>query len=120
MSDLEKGYYDDGGSENTTLIDAGNNIVYTGCWTLGNRLVGRYKPEGYDSILDVVNSDPKWNGKLTELYADLDMTLGNLDWDYSRYKTNDDTYQEGNTNFHYLLIDLQGHNLISNYSKWNR
>ncbi len=120
LSDLEKGYYDDGGSENTTLIDAGNNIVYTGCWTLGNRLVERYKPEGYDSILDVVNSDPKWNGKLTELYADLDMTLGNLDWDYSRYKTNDDTYQEGNTNFHYLLIDLQGHNLISNYSKWNR
>ena len=120
LMDLEKGYYDDGGSENTTLIDAENNVVYTGCWTLGNRLMERYKPEGYDSILEVVNSNPKWNGKLTELYSDLEVTLGNLDLDYSRYKANDDTYQEGNTNFHYLLIDRQSHNLISNYSKWNR
>ena len=29
LVDLEKGYYDDGGSENTTLIDAENNVVYT-------------------------------------------------------------------------------------------
>ena len=81
LSGEEYAYYDDGYNysgirmdEVEYVEDADGNVVYTNIWNYepsGNNdaaLKEEYKPDGADSILDIVNNNKEWNGNLQKAY----------------------------------------------------
>ena len=117
LTNLKAGDYADG--SNISLLDAEGNLLYANFWTLDGACQEKFAPEGSEGILDLVNQDSRWNGRLSDLYAELEDVLSNIYLDELSYESYEDTYQEGNTNFCYLVVDLQNHKLSSNRQGWN-
>ena len=126
LSGEEYTYYDS--SYNTTGIrrdmveyvaDADGNIAYTNVWNYESReyndaaLVEKYKPDGADSILDIVNDNTKWKGDIKSayqyLYAALDKYNNAADAEKSL-----ETYAQGKTNLSYLFVDKKSGKVYSN------
>ncbi len=126
LSGEEYTYYDS--SYNTTGIrrdmveyvaDADGNIAYTNVWNYESReyndaaLVEKYKPDGADSILDIVNDSTKWKSDIRSayqyLYAALDKYNNAADAEKSL-----ETYAQGKTNLSYLFVDKKSGKVYSN------
>ena len=126
LSGEEYTYYDS--SYNATGIrrdmveyvaDADGNIAYTNVWNYESReyndaaLVEKYKPDGADSILDIVNDSTKWKGDIRSayqyLYAALDKYNNAADAEKSL-----ETYAQGKTNLSYLFVDKKSGKVYSN------
>lgn len=116
IQELKDGYYSDG--TDVALLDENGNIVYKDCWTYKQIWTEPYAPIGYNSMIDIANSDPKWNGRLSEMYKMMTYTLEQISYDLSNYTLKDDAYHEGNTNYTYLLVDLNAGTIKTNRSKW--
>lgn len=126
LSGEEYTYYDS--SYNATGIrrdmveyvaDADGNIAYTNVWNYESReyndaaLIEKYKPDGADSILDIVNDSTKWKGDIRSayqyLYAALDKYNNAADAEKSL-----ETYAQGKTNLSYLFVDKKSGKVYSN------
>ena len=126
LSGEEYTYYDS--SYNATGIrrdmveyvaDADGNIAYTNVWNYESReyndaaLIEKYKPDGADSILDIVNDSTKWKGDIRSayqyLYAALDKYNNAVDAEKSL-----ETYAQGKTNLSYLFVDKKSGKVYSN------
>ena len=126
LSGEEYAYYD--GSYNTTgirrdmveyIADKDGNIAYTNVWNYESReyndaaLVEKYKPDGADSILDIVNDSTKWKGDIRSayqyLYAALEKYNNAADAEKSL-----ETYAQGKTNLSYLFVDKKSGKVYSN------
>ena len=81
LSGEEYSYYDSSYSDTGIrrdsveyVADADGNIAYTNVWNYESReyndaaLVEKYKPDGADSILDIVNDSTKWKGDISTAY----------------------------------------------------
>lgn len=89
------------------------DIEYVSIWTFsGESLQEKYPPDGASDILEVVNENPKWNGRLREAYETLDLVLQK----FSDMIDNDklDQYTEGNTNLTYLYVDQKNKKIYTN------
>lgn len=75
-----------------------------------------YKPVGADSILDVVNEEPQWQGKLDDAYEALNQALaefrnvGNYDEILSQY-------EQGKTNLNYIYVNKDSGAVYTNTGK---
>ena len=62
----------------------------------------RWEPK---NILEIVNNNPEWNGKLEEAFFLLDASIGTIRSDMVNYEEMGNFWTEGNTNLTYLYAD---------------
>lgn len=82
-------------------------------------VVEEYSPVGADSLIEVVNSNPEWNGRLRQAYEALNETLNLMGSASGRIQILEQ-YREGNTNLTYLYVDTDERKLYTNKSAFNR
>ena len=101
------------------VTDADGNIVYTDVYNYessGNNdapLKEAYKPDGADSILDVVNNSEKWKGNLSKAYQYLYTALVKYN-DASYADKILKTYAQGATNINYMYVDTKSDKVYTN------
>ena len=72
---------------------------YDGTW-----MEEKYPPLGEKSIIDIVNNNPKWNGRLNEAFDMLHSTINAVFGEVSAYNELEELYQEGDTNLAYMYV----------------
>ena len=122
--DIELGYKVDLGP----IRDTHENTLYTACQANPVTPVEeKYPPEGADSLLEVLNTDASWNGRLEEAYEELNSLLSYLQYyagegsspisfgeDGNMEACFSEDYQEGNTNLTYLYADKDTETIYTN------
>ncbi|MGN1377709.1 MAG: sensor histidine kinase [Dorea sp.] len=97
------------------LQDAEGKIAYIDCWSYdGNWLEEEYQTVDGKSVLDVANENPLWNGRLNEAYDMLRYSIYRIDEELGVYSDLSTFYQEGDTNFVYLYVDLDTQQICTN------
>lgn len=101
------------------VTDADGNVVYTDVYNYessGNNdapLKEVYKPDGADSILDVVNNNKEWKGNLNKAYQYLYEALVQYS-DASYGEKILKTYASGATNVNYMYVDTKSGKVYTN------
>lgn len=101
------------------VTDADGNVVYTDVYNYessGNNdapLKEVYKPDGADSILDVVNNNKEWKGNLSKAYQYLYEALVQYS-DASYGEKILKTYASGATNVNYMYVDTKSGKAYTN------
>lgn len=101
------------------VTDADGNVVYTDVYNYessGNNdaaLKEAYKPDGADSILDVVNNSEEWKGDISKAYQYLYEALVKYN-DASYGEKILDTYAPGVTNINYMYADTKSDKVYTN------
>lgn len=101
------------------VTDADGNVVYTDVYNYessGNNdaaLKEAYKPDGADSILDVVNNSEEWKGDISKAYQYLYEALVKYN-DASYGEKILDTYASGVTNINYMYADTKSDKVYTN------
>lgn len=67
-----------------------------------------FAPAGADSILDILNEEPQWEGKLNQAFMALTDALDKVRTARSSEKMLEQHYSKGNTNLSYLLVTDPG------------
>lgn len=118
LDELQRGNYTSGYYNNLTIKNDEGETLYTDCWTFNDALREKYTPVGAANILEVVNTNPELNGKLSRVYGYLQNILGSLSVQVDRYLYSGDTWEEGNTNFTYLFVDENAKTVYTNNSQF--
>ena len=92
--------------DGTLLYDSFYN--YTGF-----QFTEHYAPQGANSLLDVLNSNGQWNGRLEEVFNGIYRLLINIDFYRSQEKVLA-TYAAGNSNMHYIYINEDTGRIFTN------
>lgn len=101
------------------VTDADGNVAYTDVYNYessGNNdapLKEVYKPDGADSILDVVNNNKEWKGNLSKAYQYLYEALVQYS-DASYGEKILKTYVSGATNVNYMYVDTKSGKVYTN------
>lgn len=119
LADLAAGYYNSAGDQsdyawNQNILDEKGAVVYTACWTYDFYLKESYPPDGAKSILDVVNHNPEWNGKLSEIENNLNNMIFSIETEVAQYQYPSESYSEGNTNLAYIIFDKTNKKVYTN------
>lgn len=96
-----------------SILDENKRLKYQDFWTFNGAIEEKAKPEGGSNILEVVNKTPELNGKLSEIYVDLEKTLSSVRSDVQSYIAGGE-WSEGNTNFAYILVDKEKKKVYTN------
>lgn len=109
LDELHNGSRNEGenrGQQFKGLQDAEGRIEYIDCWSYdGTWMEEKYPPLGEKSIIDIVNNNPKWNGRLNEAFDMLHSTINAVFVEVSAYNELEELYQEGDTNLAYMYVD---------------
>lgn len=127
LEELEEGYYTSEypGSQ-VVLKDENGQTMYTECWTFdapyscqsytNTGILEAFPPDGAANILEVVNETPELNGRLSEVYAALNIAVSDLGEKLRLYEQGTDVFQEGNTNYTYLFMNNEEKKVYTNKS----
>ncbi len=97
------------------LQDREGKIVYIDCWSYdGGWLEEKYQPFEADSIMQVANDNPEWNGRLNDAYSILNNTICRIQDEYNAYEWLENGYMEGDTNLTYLYADIDNGRIYTN------
>lgn len=124
LEELNNGYYNESGqfSGNILIKDKEGETLYTDCWAFTESLDELAAPDGAKNILEIVNQTEKYNGKLSEVYNNLDFALqsvNELKWSYDDVSRNG-TFLEGNTNLFYYLLNKESGKIYTNNSAYSK
>lgn len=112
LNDLYQGYSD----VIETAEDTKTGAVYTDIsLTTVTPIQEVFPPEGAENLLEVLNTNSYWNGRLEEAYEELGDLLTFMNayiQDSGQYFAED--FSEGNTNFTYLYADNRTESVDSN------
>lgn len=101
------------------ISNADGEIVYRDCWIYdGTRLEEFCPPVGAKDILEIVNENPEWNGRLNEAYEMMKSVLYSLEKSYESYQGAFTDIEEGDTNFSYIYIDIKNKKVYTNKSQY--
>lgn len=90
-------------------------IAYTDCWKYDGTLIREEAtPLEAVNLLDLVNNNPNWNGRLSDAYNMLESSIYQIGEQYENYKSLTDQYKEGDSNFFYYYKDLKSGKVITN------
>ena len=101
------------------VTDVDGNVTYTDVYNYESSgyndapLKEAYKPDGADSILDVVNNNKEWNGNLSKAYQYLYEALVQYS-DASYGEKILKTYASGATNVNYMYVDTKSGKVYTN------
>ncbi|MDO4273715.1 MAG: HAMP domain-containing sensor histidine kinase [Eubacteriales bacterium] len=97
-----------------SVEDSHGNVQYLDIWNYtGGTIAERYTPVGESSILDVVNKNPMWKGRLEEAYNALNIALEMVS-DSIEAEMVLGYYEEDETNLTYLYADEDNQRIYSN------
>lgn len=97
------------------IVDADGKEIFNNCWVYtGLQIEEKYRPVGYESVLEFMNKEPKWNGHLGEVMGYLESTLNTFNFQLMNMEDTSDTYKEGNTNLSYWIHDLNSNKIYTN------
>ena len=66
------------------ILDSENRQVYTKCWRYdGEKVSENCAPVGAKNLLEVVNKDSRWNGKLSDAMSMLGNTVDSIRYEFS-------------------------------------
>lgn len=101
------------------ISNSDGEIIYRDCWVYdGVKLEEVVKPEGAADVLEIVNNDPNWNGRLNEAYSMISNALYNLERSYESYQGAYSEITEGDTNFSYIYADTKNKRIYTNKSEY--
>lgn len=101
------------------IQDAEGKMVYTDCWVYdGMRMEEPFSPDGAKNVLEVVNNDSRWNGRLDDLYSMLESVIYTLNESYNSYKDANENIEEGDTNFFYIYADTGRQKIYTNRTEY--
>lgn len=102
-----------------SVWDKEEKVKYVDCWSFdGVWIEEMYPPQGADSILDIVNTDKRWNGRLSEAFDMIYQTAFDLRREVAAYEENQITWKEGNTNLSYIFADISNNVLHTNCKEY--
>lgn len=112
------------GWSSEALVDKNNQILYRTFWNYDGYWIDEaYAPVGADDILDVVNNNPAWNGRLEEAFSKIDASITTIRTDIVNYEEMKNTWLEGDTNLTFLYADTATKTLYTNreeYADYNK
>lgn len=102
------------------IQDAEGKMAYTDCWLYdGMKMEEPYLPDGADSVLEIVNQDSRWNGRLEDLYSMLESVIYTLNQNYNSYRDANENIEEGDTNFFYIYADTSKKKIYTNKEEYS-
>lgn len=102
-----------------SILDKERRIKYTDCWSFdGVWIEEMYAPQGAASILDIVNTDSRWNGKLSAAFEMIYDASCSLHDTMICYEENMNRWDEGNTNLSYIYADLSNKTIYTNRKEY--
>lgn len=120
--DSEYSMGDDFQTDFKGVQDKEGKILYTNCWGYDGyqepEPSGEHAPIGYDSLMNLANTDPKWNGRLSEASAMVGNAVNRLGSGYESYKNINSGIEEGNSNYSYIYADLSKKRIFTNKSEY--
>lgn len=118
FSDMQNGYGFPEGMVRAVQNDAGET-VYTSCWIYDGTIFSeKFSPIGENSVLSIVNKNPKWNGRLNEAYSMIENVMYSLQEQYSAYKNANENIEEGDTNYSYIYVDTKNKHIYTNKTEY--
>lgn len=93
-----------------------NAVEFTNVYRYPRMLEEEYVPDGASDILEVVNTNPEWNGRLSEAYSALELAFLIIRESENQVYQH---YQEGNTNLTYLYADIDNRKVYTNKSSYS-
>lgn len=105
LSELQEGTLTDSGGYELRILDREGTELYTDCWNFGQSLRERYAPASAKNLLEVVNRSSDMNGRLSEIYEAIAMTLTDIYDNSVQYQAGWEWMEEGNTNYTYIYIN---------------
>lgn len=101
------------------ILDKEGEVLYTDCWNFGESLREKYAPEGAKNLLEIVNENPRFNGKLSVIYENIATTLSVMYDDLQQYQTGWDYLEEGNTNLTYIYANKETKKVVTNKAEYS-
>ena len=118
LDELEMGDFSSSGIY-MGIQNASGEIVYVDCWQYdGYVLAGEYHPVEAASVMDIVNENPEWNGRLNEAYGMLEDAVTRLGSMYDEYDGLSNSFKEGDTNYFYLYADPSTGRIYTNKEEY--
>ena len=103
------------------ILDSENRQVYTKCWRYdGEKVSENCAPVGAKNLLEVVNKDSRWNGKLSDAMSLLGNTVDSVRNEFLTWQYVTEEYKEGNTNLAYMIVDLDNKKVYTNRLAYQR
>lgn len=101
------------------IQDAEGKTAYVDCWVYtGDWIKEMYTPAGKSSILEFVNEDEKWNGKLEDIFPMLRSAIYTIGSDYEIYQDEMYEQKEGDTNYAYIYVDEKNKTVYTNRAEY--
>lgn len=101
------------------ITDKEGEVLYTDCWNFGESLREKYSPAGAKNLLEVVNKNPRLNGKLSVIYENIASTLSAMYDDLQQYQNGWDYLEEGNTNLTYIYANKETKKVVTNKTEYS-
>ena len=67
-----------------------------------------------ENLLQIVNENSNWNGRLNEAYNMLESCIYQIGDRYANYESLTEQYKEGDSNFFYYYLDLKSEKVVTN------
>lgn len=120
LESLKYGMASEYSEEVRSVKDEERNVEYADIRSFdGGELEEKYAPEGADDLLDAVNENPEWKGRLEDAYNALDDALNTISLN-QRSADELKEYGEGNTNLAYLYVDLDQKKVYTNRESYSQ
>lgn len=97
----------DGGFKVRVKKNSGETLFFD-CWNYPNSINDDVKTIYGESVLDIVNNYPEYNGRLVEIYNAYDFAMYTVKEDYEQYKIFRKKYSGNNINYRYAYIGSDG------------
>ena len=97
------------------IMDKNGTVLFYDCWNFPIFINDDVKTVNGESILDIVNNYPEFNGRLEDLYNIYDFVMYTVKEDYDQYTAFQNKYDGNNTNYRYLYTGA-GNKVKSNFS----
>ena len=97
------------------IQDQNGVMVYTDCWKYDGMIFAEnVSPQGEQNLLDLVNHNSNWNGRLNDAYNMLEGSIYQIGDMYHNYQSLTDQYEEGDSNYFYYYKDLKSGRVVTN------
>ncbi|NSG33352.1 histidine kinase dimerization/phospho-acceptor domain-containing protein [Coprococcus comes] len=115
IDSMINGWVDSSASIYRNILDSENRQVYTKCWRYdGEKVSEKCAPVGAENLLEIVNKDSRWNGKLSDAMSMLGNTVDSIRDEFLIWQYVTEEYKEGNTNLAYMIVDLDNKKVYTN------
>lgn len=101
------------------IQNAEGKMQYIDCWRYDGYLFEeKFQPIGAENVMDIVNENPYWNGRLNDAFNMIQMVVSNIGYLYKDYQTLNTGYDEGDTNYFYLYADIKNGRIFTNKKEY--